>query len=197
MIAAIVLAAGLSTRMGRPKMLLPWKSTTVIGQVVATLARAGLDEIVVVTGAQREAVDAAAKRESIDFMRTVFNPHYAEDDMLVSLQVGIAALDDRVKAMLVALGDQPQIEVEVVQDLVAAYRNEGHALIVPSYQMRRGHPWVVDRSLWPALLNAPPGSTMRDFLRAHCQQIVYLPVQSACILMDLDTPQDYTRDTQA
>jgi molybdenum cofactor cytidylyltransferase len=194
MISAVVLAAGLSTRMGRPKLILPWGSTTVIGQVVATLSQAGLDEIVVVTGGMRTELEAAVLNGSLKTVRTVFNSRYAEDDMLVSLQTGIKILGDLVKTMLVVLGDQPQIEVGVVKALVEAYRIHGHAVIVPSYQMRRGHPWVVDRSLWPALLSAPPGSTMRDFLQAHCQQIVYLPVESASILSDLDTPDQYARE---
>jgi molybdenum cofactor cytidylyltransferase len=194
MISAVVLAAGLSTRMGRPKLILPWGSTTVIGQVVATLVQAGLDEIVVVTGAMREEVEAAVGQVRWEAVRTVFNPLYTQDDMLVSLQTGMAVLGKDVDAMLVALGDQPQIEVDVVRLLVEAYRAKDSPLIVPSFRLRRGHPWVVDRALWPALGSAPSGSTMRDFLHAHQQKITYLPVEASSILRDLDTPEDYARD---
>ena len=194
MIAAVVLAAGLSTRMGRPKMVLPWGSTTVIGQVVATLVQAQVDEIVVVTGAAREEVEAAVGQGKWDTVRTVFNPRYAENDMLVSLQAGIATLSDPVDAMLVVLGDQPQIEDKVVRRLVDTYRTQGQPLLVPSYCMRRGHPWVVARSLWPDLLSAPVGSTMRDFLYAHKERITYIEVSSLTILRDLDTPDDYARE---
>jgi len=197
MISAVVLAAGLSTRMGSPKLILPWGSTTVIGQVVATLAQAQVDDIVVVTGAARTEVEAAVGQERWEGVRTVFNPRYAEDNMLVSLQAGIAALGGQVDAMLVALGDQPQIEFEVVRLLVDTYRTEGHPLIVPSFRMRRGHPWVVARALWPDLLSAPAGSTMRDFLLAHTGQITYIAVSSPSILRDLDTPEDYARDRTA
>ena len=194
MISAIVLAAGLSTRMGRPKLNMPWGSTTVIGQVITTLAQAQVDDIVVVTGAARTEVEAVLEKERWDKVRTVFNPRYAVDEMLVSLQTGISALGNQADAMLVVLGDQPQIEIGVVRLLVDTYRTEGYSLIVPSFHMHRGHPWVVARALWPDLLSAPVGSTMRDFLHAHTGQITYIEVSSHNILRDLDTPEDYARE---
>lgn len=195
MIAAVVLAAGLSTRMGRPKLILPWGSTTVIGQVIATLVRAGLDDVVVVTGASRAEVEAAVREGHWEAVWTVFNPRYPLDDMLISLQVGMAALGNKVEAALVALGDQPFIEVEIVRALLEAYRAGGKPLIVPSYHLHRGHPWIVDRSLWLDLLSATLGTTMRDFLHAHAQQTTYIPVESPSILRDVDTPEDYARST--
>jgi len=197
MISAIVLAAGLSTRMGCPKLTLPWGSTTVIGQVVATLVQAQVDDIVVVTGAARTEVEAALEQARWGKVRTVFNPRYEVDNMLVSLQAGINVLGKQVDAMLVALGDQPQIEAGVVRLLVDTYQTEGYPLIVPSFDLRRGHPWIVDRALWPALLSAAAGSTMRDFLHAHTGQITYIAVSSSSILRDLDTPEDYARDNVA
>lgn len=97
------------------------------------------------------------------------------------------------EAALVALGDQPQIEAAIVRALVDAYRETRAPLVVPSYHMRRGHPWVLDRSLWPEALSAPARATLRDFLNAHSSRIHYLPVESASILQDLDTPDDYQR----
>jgi molybdenum cofactor cytidylyltransferase len=129
-------------------------------------------------------------------VRSIFNPRYAENDMLVSLQAGMAVLGEAVDAMLVALGDQPQIEVGVVHSLMEVYQEENARLIVPSFGLRRGHPWVVARSLWPTLYSIPAGSTMRDFLNACAQQITYLPVTSSSILRDLDTPEDYVVETK-
>jgi molybdenum cofactor cytidylyltransferase len=194
MISAVVLAAGLSTRMGRPKLILPWGATTVIGQVLTTLAQTLVSEIVVVTGGARKEVEAAVEQGQWEVARTIFNPRYTEDHMLISLQTGIMALGGQVDAMLVVLGDQPQIEVDVVRQLMDTYQTEGYPLIVPSFGMRRGHPWVVARALWSDLLSAPAGTTMRDFLQAHTRQITYLPVSSPSILSDLDTPEDYGRE---
>jgi molybdenum cofactor cytidylyltransferase len=194
MIAAVVLAAGLSTRMGRPKLILPWGSTTIIGQVVVTLKQAGIGEIIVVTGGARQEVAAAVEAAIGSAARTVFNPHYAEGDMVISLRVGMNALSDAAQAMLVTLGDQPQIDADVVCALLDAYRPGQDSLIIPSFQMRRGHPWMVDRSLWPDLFSAPHGFTMRDFVKAHQKQITYLPVETSSILRDVDTPDDYDRE---
>ena len=193
-VAAIVLAAGRSTRMGRPKLALPWGKTTVIGQVVNTLVLAGVDEIVVVTGGGRSAVQEALAGLPA---REIFNPRFDEDAMLYSLQAGLMALSGNSQTTLVALGDQPQMRVDVVQALVQEYRRSGAELILPSYQMRRGHPWLVARRLWEAVSALQPPSTLRDFIRAHAGQIHYLAVESDTILRDLDTPEDYAREQQA
>lgn len=190
MIAAIVLAAGESRRMGRPKMTLPWGQTTVIGQVVGCLHAAGLDDIVVVTGGARTEVETAVSRLPA---RVVFNPRFAEGEMLLSLQVGLRALDPQCEAALIALGDQPQVEPQIVAGLLAAYVNCRAELIVPSYQMRRGHPWIVSRQLWDSIIALQPPATLRDILEIHRQRIHYWLTDSPSILQDLDTPEDYQR----
>ncbi len=188
-IAAVILAAGLSRRMGTPKMVLPWGKTTVIGQVVYVLAEAGIGEIVVVTGGAHQQVEAVLHGLPA---RTVFNPRYSEDPMAYSLQAGLASLV-AADAALVALGDQPQIESHIVRSLVQVYRERRSVLVVPSYQMRRGHPWLIDRSLWPEILALRPPRVLRDVLSEHGDQIEYLNVSSDSILRDLDTPEDYFR----
>jgi molybdenum cofactor cytidylyltransferase len=180
--------------MGAPKMALPWETGTVIGQVVSVLAQGGADEVVVVTGGDRDAVEAAL-RGLLVF--TAHNPRYAEDAMLLTLQTGLQALGEDVQATLVALGDQPQIEVDTVLRVIAAYRAGRSSLIVPSYRMRRGHPWLVDRALWPELLGRQPPETPRSFLNDRAAQIEYVVVESDTILRDLDTPEDYRRETGA
>jgi molybdenum cofactor cytidylyltransferase len=190
-IATIVLAAGLSRRMGAPKMVLPWGNTTVIGQVVNVLSQAGLGEILVVTGGARSQVEAALRGS---LARTVFNPRYQEDRMILSLQLGLAGLSSGIQAALVALGDQPQIKGEVVAAILSAYFASGAPLVVPSFQMRRGHPWLVDRSLWGEIMALQPPQTLRNLMNAHQDQIAYLNVLDDTILRDLDTPEDYIRE---
>ncbi len=192
MIAAIVLAAGLSRRMGRPKLVLPWGKTTVIGQVNGVLLEAGLDPVIIVTGGAHSQIAEALRGQPT---RLVFNPRYAEDVMALSLQAGLAELStnwpNSIQAALVALGDQPQIETPVVQAVITEYRASGAALVLPSYQMRRGHPWIVQRSLWSEIMALTPPQTLRDFISANAQDIHYLAVDRASILRDLDTPEDY------
>jgi molybdenum cofactor cytidylyltransferase len=188
MIGAVVLAAGLSQRMGRPKMTLPWGETTVIGQVASVLLAAGVEDVLVVTGGAREGVERALAGFPV---RTAFNPDFSNGEMVRTLQVGLAALEEDVKAALVVLGDQPQIELSVVKSILTAYDQGTPAIVVPSFQSRRGHPWLVDRDLWKVLLEKDVPMTMRKFLNQYNTSIQYLNVDTATILHDLDTPEDY------
>jgi molybdenum cofactor cytidylyltransferase len=190
-IAAIVLAAGLSRRMGRPKMLLPWGETTVIGRVVQTLLKIPFADIVVVTGSSREEVTSAVR----DFpVRTIYNPRFEAEGMLSTFQTGLASIDNRlIHAALLVLGDQPQIEHEVVQAIIKTYMKFESDIVVPSFQHRRGHPWLIGRARWPEIMTLQAPFTLRDFLNRRADQIQYLVVQSDSVIQDLDTPDDYTR----
>jgi molybdenum cofactor cytidylyltransferase len=192
MIAAIVLAAGQSRRMGCPKLTLPWGKTSVLGQVIITLATAGINDIVIVTGAVLEQianlVDLYVKRYPV---RTIHNDGYAKGEMLSSLQIGLSAMKPETLATLVVLGDQPQIMVSIVRQIISTYLETGAPLIIPSYQMRRGHPWLVARTKWDSLLDLTSEQTPHDFLTAHAADIHYLPVETSTILQDIDTPAEY------
>lgn len=190
-VAAVILAAGMSKRMGEPKMILPWGNTTVIGQVVQILQEAGITEIVIVTGSDRKMVEEALKDLGV---KTVFNEKYQEDHMLLSLNTGIRQLSKETKAALVVLGDQPQILAEVVRSLISHYCINKSRLTVPSYKNRRGHPWLIDRALWLELLLQSPPLTLRQWLQSHSSEIDYLEVHTDSILKDLDTPVDYWRE---
>jgi molybdenum cofactor cytidylyltransferase len=216
-IAAVLLAAGQSVRMGQPKMLLPWGETTVLGQVVSVLSETvktewttdetekrknGVAEretgkrieIVVVTGGVRQAVEAEVMRLAEKFpVRCIHNPAYARGEMLSSLQCGLAALGPAVEAALIALGDQPQLSLESARRVVAAFESSGARLIVPSYNLRRGHPWLVQRDLWNEILSLKAPETLRDFLNSHTGEILYVKADPT-ILKDLDTPDDYRRE---
>ena len=188
MIAAIVLAAGLSKRMGQPKMVLPWGGKTVIGQVVDSLITGGIDQIIVVTGGTRLLVEEALPTQPVTFAN---NPNYANGEMLSSLQVGLQRLDFGIESFLMVLGDQPQIEPATVSGLIDAFKKTSCRILIPSYQMRRGHPWLIERSLWQGILALQPPATLRDFLKGVEKEISYLPVDTPSILNDLDTFEDY------
>ena len=190
-IGAIVLAAGQSFRMGQPKMVLPWGQTTVIARVAEVLLEAGLAEVIVVTGGSHSQVETALRHIPV---HTVFNQEYADNDMVRSLQVGLGMHRENILATLVALGDQPQIETVTVRALAEAYHETGSSLIVPSFKNRRGHPWLVSRTFWPAVFALHAPATLRDFLNQHGDQIHYLTVTTPSILKDLDTPEDYDRE---
>jgi molybdenum cofactor cytidylyltransferase len=189
-VSAVILAAGASRRMGQSKMLMPWGNTTVIGKVVQTLLEAGVVDPVIVTG--RSAAEVHDLLDSFS-VHWAHNPGFETTEMLQSLQIGMRALPPNADAFLVALGDQPQIETGIVRKVLANAALTELALLIPSYQQRRGHPWLVKKALWDELLSLDSSATLRQFLNAHANQIAYLNVDSSSVLMDLDTPEDYAR----
>lgn len=191
-VVAIVLAAGMSTRMGAPKMLLPWKDSTVIQAVLSALHAAGIENIIVVLGAAEKEISDLLKQLPMNVL-TASNPNYQNGEMTDSIKVGVAAAPVNARAALIALGDQPQIEVETIRAILLRYTQKRRSLIVPSYQMRRGHPWLVDRALWSDLFSLSPQFTMRDFMHKYSEDIDYLVVDTKTILQDLDTPEEYAR----
>jgi molybdenum cofactor cytidylyltransferase len=190
MISAIVLAAGESRRMGQPKMLLPWGKSTVLGQVISTFKASGVEDIVVIVGGAREQVEQIVKRLGA---RSIFNQDFKNGEMLPSLQRGVEAQSSQVQATLIGLGDQPQVQEGTVRLVCETYMSTQAKLVVPSYQMRRGHPWLVERSLWSELLAMQPPQSARDFLNHHAEEIQYVQAQTASILADLDTLEEYKK----
>ncbi len=191
MISAIILAAGQSKRMGRPKMLLPWGEITVLGQVISTYQAAGVGDVLVITGGAREQVTEIAARHGA---RSIFNEQFANGEMLSSLQCGLQLLSKEepgAQAALIGLGDQPQVQAGCIRQICETFQAQEARLIVPSFQKRRGHPWLVERSLWTELLELQPPQSPRDFLNRHAAEIAYVEMDTPSILADLDTPQDY------
>ncbi|HLO15111.1 MAG TPA: nucleotidyltransferase family protein [Anaerolineales bacterium] len=190
MISAIILAAGASKRMGQPKMLLPWGKLTVIEHVLRTYLNGELEDILVVTGGARDQVEQAIGKYPV---RKIHNKDYATGEMLSSLQCALRGMPDQTQAALIGLGDQPQVQEESVRLLCKTYRETGSRLIVPSFQMRRGHPWLVARPLWHEILELKPPQSPRDFLNGHADEIHYVSVSTPSVLADLDTPEDYRK----
>jgi len=190
MISAIILAAGQSKRMGQPKMLLPWGNGTVLSHVISVFQHAGVEDIIIVTGGAKEQVDELVSSFGV---RTVYNQDYTNGEMLLSLQCGLQVQEAQAEATLIALGDQPQVQEGSVQKVCEAFTETKSNLIVPSYQMRRGHHWLVARPLWGELLKMESPQSPRDFLNAHQAEIQYINMDDPNILADLDTPEDYLK----
>jgi len=188
MISAVVLAAGQSTRMGNPKMLLPWGQMTVIEKVISTLSEAGIDDLHVVTGGNRQDIEGALTRYRVNFS---YNPDYTNGEMLSSVKIGLNSIAGDSEAALIVLGDQPQIESQVVELIVEGYHASHNKIIVPSFQMHRGHPWLIDKILWKDIIELTPPQTLRDYLVKNQARISYINVDTPSIIQDLDTPRDY------
>ena len=190
MIGAIVLAAGLSTRMGSPKMLLKWGSTTVIEQVVDSLNQAGVDEVVVVAGALYEEIKKLLDKRDVI---VVVNPNYRNGEMTDSLQTGLSELSQSTAAAMIVLGDQPFVSPKTMRTLTQAFEKTSHNIVMPSINNRRGHPWIIRRILWDEIMELQAPLTMRDFMRSNQEDIHYVLVEDENIVKDMDTPEDYRR----
>lgn len=189
-IGAIVLAAGLSSRMaalGQHKTLLPWAGgKTILEHIIDQLILARVQHITVVTGNRSDEIGALAEKRGAE---VVFNPNYQSGEMLSSLKAGLRAQPAHIAASLVVLGDQPRIQPKIVGQVMMAYAEGQGEIVAPSYQKRRGHPILIDRRYWAELLALPDDGKPRDVINAH--PVAYVNVDTDSILRDVDTPDDY------
>jgi molybdenum cofactor cytidylyltransferase len=191
-VGALVLAAGMSRRMGQPKVLMPWANgKSIIEHILDQLILARLDHISVVTGHRAAEVSAVAAKLDIP---TVFNAEFATGEMLSSIKAGLRAMPEHIAAALIVLGDQPRIQPRVITQILSAYAESAHEIVAPSYKQRRGHPILIDRRLWAEILALPPDGTPRDVINAHTDRIAYVEVDTDSVLSDVDTPQEYAQE---
>ncbi len=184
---AVILAAGESRRMGRPKQLLPWGETTVIGAVLAAAQRSPVAEIAVVLGHHADAVREAVRTGDSRTTCTL-NPRYHEG-MLSSVQAGVAALSSACDGFFLFLGDQPVASPDVARALAEAY--QPGAILIPTYGDRRGHPGLFCLSFREEIGRLDPAVGLRQLQRRHPEAVRELPVGEPCIHIDLDTPEQY------
>lgn len=196
MIAAIVPAAGRSERMGRPKLILPIDGLCLIARVVLALGQGGAKPVVVIAPPRDSAgadalIDAAARAGA-----TVVIAEERPADMRASFELGLARLEagsSCPSAVLLAPADSPGIAPALVAQLVRQARVEPDAILIPTYQGKRGHPIVLP---WPVALKSrtlPGGVGLNALVALHAPETVELEVNEAGILDDLDTPEDYQR----
>jgi len=185
-VAGVVLAAGRSTRMGGPNKLLAeiGKRPLVriaVGEALASSAR----PVIVVTGHQREQVEAALKGLPVTF---VHNPDYAQG-LSTSLKAGIAALPAEVDGAIVCLGDMPQVDARLIDRLIGAFDPERGALVVvPTMAGKRGNPVVWSRRFFADLAGVEGDIGARHLIGAYPEAVVEVPVTDKAALVDVDTP---------
>ncbi len=190
-LAAIVLAAGLSKRMGAFKPLLPLADKPMIAHVLDALKAVDeIDSIYVVTGHDERRLREALQAWPIAF---VHNAAYATGEMLSSVQSGLRALPDDVDAAVLALGDQPSVQAPTVRQLVRAWMEKRAPLALPKYRGKRGHPLLLSMSLRAEILALGDGESLKTVVHRHLDQAVQIDVEDPAVIADLDTPDDYAR----
>lgn len=188
-ISALLLAAGESQRMGRPKQLLPLGESTLIEVALENLLRSRLQEVIVVLGFMAEEIRPRVETKGV---RVAVNPHYKEG-MASSLRVGLEALDPRAGGILVALADQPFIPPEVIDRLIEAFQRTSKGIVVPVFQGRRGHPVIFHRRYEEELRCLSGDQGGRELLQRKPGELLEVDVDCPGVLQDIDTLEDYRR----
>ena len=187
MIWAVVLAAGESKRMGKPKMLLPFGESTILEIVIRSLLAADFPNVLVVLGAESTRLSELLRDYPV---QTVYNPNYSQG-MLSSVQAGFAALPSLLRSVLVVLGDQPMLSGSTLARLMAASQTSPDSIVLPVYQGRRGHPLLIPAKYRSEISTLSHTIGLRQLLQRHPDAVEEIPVDSPEILQDIDDPQAY------
>jgi len=193
MIPAIILSAGRSTRMGRPKALLPIdESSTFLTRIIRTFQAAGVEDVVVVLGHDADAIQAHVVEAGLT-PRFVINREY-DRGQLSSVLAGVRAIDrPGVLAMLMTLVDVPLVSAATVRSVVDRYRATHAPVVRPVQGALHGHPVLIDRSLFGSLRAADPQQGAKPIIRAHVTEAGNLPIDDEGAYLDVDTPEAYAR----
>jgi molybdenum cofactor cytidylyltransferase len=192
-VAAVVLAAGSSTRMGRNKMLLDLGGRTVVRRAVQATIDAGVDSVVVVLGHEAERVEA--ELSGLPCTR-VLNPDHAQG-VGTSLHRGIAHAADGADAIVVILADMPFVSADMIATVVERYRESGAPLVVSRYGEVQAPPTLYDRALFAELLAVPDGGSPntgcgKQVVRRHLHEAATVAWPEDA-LRDIDVAEDYER----
>ena len=193
MVSAVVLAAGASTRMGRPKALLPLGGRPILARVLDSAREAHFDEIVVVLGHE---ADLVRREIPMDGASVALNPDYATG-MSGSIRAGIRASNPASGAYMIILGDQPFVSARTFDALIEAGRTGGAKIVVPSYRGERGNPVLLDASLSTEVDTITGDIGCRAIFGHHGGEILEVPVDDPGVLVDLDTPGQVARAQEA
>ena len=188
-VSGILLAAGLSTRMGEPKQLLPFGGSTIVETVVDNMLAAKFDEVIVVVGHRAPEIEKQLGTRPI---KTVFNPDY-RDGMLTTAQTGIRARKEN-SIFALMLVDQPFIRFARINQVITAYQQTKKGIAVPSYNYKRGHPVIFDEKYASDILALDTESDgVRTLFKKYSDDIHYVTVDADDVLRDIDDREDYER----
>jgi molybdenum cofactor cytidylyltransferase len=191
---AVVPAAGQSRRMGRPKLLLPLGSSTVIGRMLALLQRPEIAATIVVVRPDDEPLRAAV----VTGGATPLQPEVAPMEMRHSVEYALRYLQGRYQpglddGWLLAPADHPMLDAAVLDQLIAAWRGSPGRIFIPVYRGKRGHPTIFPFRLAAEVFHLPADAGLNRLIKSYAGEIEQINVNSPGVVSDLDTPDDYER----
>jgi molybdenum cofactor cytidylyltransferase len=192
-LGVVILGAGASSRMGKPKLLLPWGNTSIIGHLLRQWQRLGARQRTVVCRADDKPLMDELDRLGFPARNRIINPG-PERGMFSSIVCAANwnGWDPALTAWAIVLGDQPHLRPESLRALRAFQREHPENICQPSYGGHGRHPVLLPRRSWVELGRSRAGS-LKDFLQQAAAAVVACPIDDARLTLDLNTPQDYTR----
>ncbi len=185
-VAAVILAAGQSRRMGRPKQLVRVAGKTLLEHTIANVGATGVHEIALVLGA---GADEIRNQLMLKGVKVVVNPEF-QQGMGTSIGAGLRALSPTATAALIVLADQPFVQPATLDQLIACYANEKPQIVIPVFKGFRGNPVLLDRSVFPEVMGLTGDVGCRAIFGEHTQGIHKLAVDDVGVLLDADTTED-------
>ncbi len=184
---AIILAAGASTRMNRQKLLLPFNGKTIIETVVENVLQSVNSNVIVVLGSHRKQIQEQLVKYDI---KLCVNENYM-DGMLSSAICGFSALPEEAKAVLIFLGDQPQVPSEVTDLVIKAWQHSDKGIIMPTFKGKRGHPVLIETKYKMEINRLDPEKGLRTLSEKFKDDVFEVECLVPDILWDIDTPEEY------
>ena len=186
-VSGVILAAGSSSRLGRPKQLLELDGEPIVRIVVRDALASRLDEVVLVLGAHAGAIAGAVGELG---QRMAINPDF-EQGQSTSLKTGLAAASPEADAVLFLLGDQPEVGSAAVDQVIDAFERSGAPIVQPVYGTTPGNPVLFARALFPDLRNIDGDQGARSIVRARSRDVQRVVVSDGAPPGDVDTEEDY------
>lgn len=187
MLSAIILAAGESKRMGKPKQLMPLGKSTLLEQAIDNLLNSSVDETIVVLGHKAEEITKKIANKPV---KIVINPDY-QQGMSTSIVAGLIMVAPRSQAVMLALGDQPLVTSQTINHLIEAFNKNRKGIAVPTYRGRRGHPIIFDIKYKAELFKLKGDIGGREIIQNHPKDVFMVAVDSESVISDIDTQEDY------
>jgi CTP:molybdopterin cytidylyltransferase MocA len=189
-VAALLLAAGQSKRMGRNKQLLPLSDKPFIRHCLDNLLEAGLQHIIVVLGANGQEIKPVIS----DLPVSIAWNTAQKSDMAGSVRAGMGMLPERVTGVLVCLGDHPLVQAATIQTVITCSNEHPEKIVIPEYAGKKGHPTLFPRAVLEEIFTV---ATLRDIVHRDADRLALLDIADPGVTIDIDTPDDFQRIASA